>query len=130
MIFFRTPPKPLPKVAPKPGKTATEETVDGIAPAFTIRPRNRDILEGMQIRLSCGANGKPDPEFTWFKDGNRIQSTDRIKINSTVGMTSLSIQEAEVDDGGIYKVVAKNRIAEISTEAEVLIEGKFPISLS
>ena len=77
----------------------------------------------MQIRLSCGANGKPDPEFTWYKDGELIQSTKRVKINNTVGMTSLLIQEAEVDDGGIYKVTAKNRVAEISTEAEIIIEG-------
>ena len=77
----------------------------------------------MQIRLSCGANGKPDPEFTWYKDGNLIQSTDRIKVNNNVGMSSLVIQEAEVEDGGIYKVTARNRIAEISTESEVIIEG-------
>lgn len=115
----------MPKVAPKPSKTSGAETpsAEGIAPAFTIRPRNREVLEGMQIRLSCGANGKPDPELVWFKDGNLIEPTDRLKINSTVGMTSLSIQEAEVDDGGIYKVIARNRIAEIATEAEVSVEG-------
>ena len=107
----RTSPKPAPKVAPKPTKSSGLESpvLDGIAPAFTIRPRNREILEGMQIRLSCGANGKPDPEFTWYKDGNLIQSTDRIKINKNVGMSSLVIQEAEVEDGGIYKVIARNR---------------------
>ena len=109
-------------MAPKPTKKASP-VPDGIAPAFTIRPRNRDILEGTQIRLSCGANGSPDPEFTWYKDGEIIQSTDRVKINSTVGMSSLIIQEAEIGDSGIYKVVAKNRVAEVTTEAQVEIEG-------
>ena len=121
----RTSPKPAPKVAPKPIKTPGLESQvsDGIAPAFTIRPRNREILEGMQIRLSCGANGKPDPTFTWYKDGHLIQSMGRLQVTNNVGMSSLVIQEAEIEDSGMYKVIAKNRAGEISTEAEVVIEG-------
>ena len=78
----------------------------------------------MQIRLSCGANGSPDPVFAWYKDDAPLEPTNRIKIKSTVGMSSVIIEEAETSDAGVYKVTAKNRVAEIATEAEVLIEGK------
>lgn len=40
-------------------------------------------------------------------------------------MSSLIIQEAEIGDAGIYKVAAKNRVAEVTTEAQVEIEGMY-----
>lgn len=40
-------------------------------------------------------------------------------------MSSLIIQEAEIGDAGIYKVAAKNRLAEVTTEAQVEIEGMY-----
>ena len=124
-LFSRTPPKTLPKVFRKPEKKDPKtELKPGTAPLFTIKPRPRDLVEGMQIRLSCGANGTPDPDFTWYKNGQLVQSDERVQIKSTVGMSSLIIKDSEVEDGGVYKAVAKNRAGEIEAEAEVVVEGK------
>ncbi len=121
---FRTAPKPAPKTAPKPSKKQQEPaTKEGALPYFTIKPRSQETIEGMQIRLSCGANGSPDPEFTWFKNGSLLQSDARMEIKNTVGMSSLIIKESEIGDAGVYKAIAKNRAGEVEAEAEVVVEG-------
>ena len=73
--------------------------------------------------LTCGAQGIPDPNITWFKDGVLLEG----ERNRT-----LTIREVDITDRGLYRCVAvnfnPNNVVEIvtknSSEAVVNIKGE------
>ena len=118
--IFRSPPKPPPKTAPKP---PPKKKPDVKPPEFTIRPKNRSILEGMQARFTCGIDGTPGTEVAWYKDGQVMSLGKRVEIKNVVSMSTLTIKDAELNDSGIYKAVATNDGGEVFIEAELIVEG-------
>lgn len=41
-------------------------------PQFVMRLRDRRIQSSYPVRMTCRAIGWPNPEITWYKDGNKI----------------------------------------------------------
>ena len=42
---------------------------DPEAPQFLARPRSQKVEVGGEVTLECSANGLPQPQITWLKDG-------------------------------------------------------------
>lgn len=51
-------------------------------PRFTSSPISRYSPPSRTVRLNCSAEGIPDPEIIWFKDGKVLNYTASIKKQS------------------------------------------------
>ncbi|XP_069122806.1 pro-neuregulin-2, membrane-bound isoform-like isoform X2 [Argopecten irradians] len=75
----------------------------------------RKYKTGRPILLRCRIrSSKPDAVFTWFKDGQEIQSR-RVRVKSSKRGSRLKINKANPGDGGTYSCRATNVLG--STEA-------------
>lgn len=41
-------------------------------PTFIARPRSQVVVLGASFALDCAANGYPDPNIVWLKDGATV----------------------------------------------------------
>ncbi|XP_036725167.1 contactin-6 isoform X1 [Balaenoptera musculus] len=70
----------------------------------------------------CKASGKPNPWYTWLKNGERLNPEERIQIeNGTLIITMLN-----VSDSGIYQCAAENKYQIIYANAELRVLASAP----
>ena len=83
---------------------------DPEAPQFLARPRTQEVEVGAEVTLECSANGLPQPQITWLKDGREMEIDDEDDDSriSRTGSGSLTIRNAEVGDEGGYQCRAEN----------------------
>lgn len=96
-----------------------------ILPDFMDVPNDLKVNEGAKVVLKVRVIGQPVPEVTWFVDDEPVQPSDNISIRSDGDKHELIIHEAEVDDEGMYKCVAKSEAGKAICEVELLVEGNF-----
>ncbi|XP_037071182.1 twitchin-like [Pollicipes pollicipes] len=76
-------------------------------------------------KFSVDVRGEPAPELTWFsKDGTKIESTDRIKIENVDYHTDFSIEKATRKDSGFYTLKAVNRNGSDEAQCELVVLSK------
>lgn len=86
-------------------------------------PELKDFPElSLPVVLTCGAEGIPEPNITWFKDSIRLEG-ERSR--------TLVISEMEITDRGLYRCKAENfnpnnqqQFEDDSEEVAVNIKGK------
>lgn len=79
---------------------------------------------GESLLMECIFNGLPKPEINWYKDGSVIEKDDaRIKFRND--NQQLYIQFVKIEDEGVYRCSAKNRLGEEYAESTLKIMGKF-----
>ena len=86
-------------------------------PGFTKQLEAQTLTEGEAFELEVETTGSPS--VIWYKNGKQILKTQRIQMSSVENHHSLKILKVHVDDGGIYKAVARNRAGEKSCMAKV-----------
>ncbi|XP_070432837.1 contactin-6 isoform X2 [Equus przewalskii] len=65
----------------------------------------------------CKARGKPNPWYTWLKNGERLSPEERIQIeNGTLIITMLNLS-----DSGVYQCAAENKYQIIYANAELRV---------
>ncbi|KAM8926258.1 contactin-6 isoform 3-T3 [Lycaon pictus] len=70
----------------------------------------------------CRASGKPNPWYTWLKNGERLNPEERIQIeNGTLIITMLN-----VSDSGVYQCTAENKYQIIYANAELRVLASAP----
>ena len=73
--------------------------------AESLTDRER-LMGGGSVEYTCEASGTPTPAITWYYNGGVLPSGAEV-----VGGT-LTIQEPQVSDSGIYQCVAANNLDE------------------
>lgn len=68
------------------------------------KPRPMSLLTGEELNLHI--TEKDEPELTWYKNGIRVEDTDRINIRSLGDKHYLTIPSVTFDDSGLYKCEA------------------------
>lgn len=83
---------------------------DGVkAPSIRARLSDVRVVEGQPLRLECRIDGSQPLEVTWFKDGAKVQPSDRIKLEQDEdGNARLIIPSCILDDDGLYRIVVTN----------------------
>ncbi len=85
---------------------------------------------GEAVRLECSAVGTPVPNISWDLDGmvitenERMQVTHRFGTNGNVASTMV-IQNAKVEDGGVYTCTVANPEGKSQSSARVNIFGAY-----
>lgn len=80
--------------------------VCAVAPKFVVRPENTTAVEGLEIMLSCVAEGDPKPTIQWDKNSRMNNLNDDRFVTFTNG--SLYIREVYMSDEGSYGCTAGN----------------------
>ena len=78
------------------------------APQFLAAPRTQAVEVGAEVTLECAANGLPQPQITWLRDGRELDLESLDSRISRTGSGSLSIRRVEVGDEGGYQCRAEN----------------------
>ncbi|ETN72295.1 fibronectin type III domain protein [Necator americanus] len=73
-------------------------------PSFFLVPENTTVLKGAKMKLLAEFKGHPAPEIRWFKNRKEIFSGQRIWIETSAGVSSLTVSEMREDDEGDYTV--------------------------
>jgi hypothetical protein len=98
------------------------------APVVHQDLRDCQVLEGSAARFDCRLSGFPEPRVHWYKDGRELEESRHIVVEfEGEDLCSLIVREAGPDDEGVYKCLAKNAAGTAFSEAELLVEGKFPL---
>merc|ERR1712066_618746 len=87
----------------------------------TQKPALRQEDNGQRLVFHCVLEAAPIPEISWFKGTTPIQSNDRtqMRVEKAAGSASaynviMEIKGVQQSDAATYKVVAKNRLGEVS----------------
>ncbi|XP_013393635.1 titin [Lingula anatina] len=110
--------------------TASEEMsqvseAEPVAPTFTAQLNDREAQEGHRVRLDCVIVGNPEPEVIWYHDGKPVKESKDFQLLFEGDRCTLIIREVYLEDGGQYKVVARNKLGEASSSCNLHVE---PIS--
>ena len=105
---------------------------EDVPPRIIHHPSDVVVKEGYPARLSCRAEGTPEPTIEWLRNGQPLQGKDRSQSPSTAIMVDGSIFFLSVDGGrrgqsneGVYTCVARNSAGKAtSRNASLYIAGK------
>lgn len=91
---------------------------DETAPRLTVKPNLKQEENGNRLIIHCEIEASPKPDIKWYKENFHLVDSDRLnaKINPKGNKYELLLEIDGItsDDSGQYKVVAKNRLGEIS----------------
>jgi hypothetical protein len=60
----------------------------------------------------------------WMKDGHPLTPDKRVSLTTDSKSSQLTITETDIDeDEGLYICFVRNEVGEVSTSAELLVEG-------
>ena len=110
----KKPPAP-PSKSKKPPK--------GKAPTFSMKPKNKDMPEGISTRFTCNSTGTPDPSISWYFENKLIKPSEKYQVKDTAGLSVLVIRETCIDDAGEYMVVAENDYGNCEANFSLIVDG-------
>lgn len=95
------------------------------APSFLKKIGDTEVYEGMKARFTACATGFPEPEAEWFKNGNKIHSSDRVRIDvEPNGLLRLTITDITPDDVGTYSCRIFNAHGDATCQAELVYDSE------
>jgi hypothetical protein len=80
------------------------------------------LLHGTDKSFKCAGKGVPEPSVTWYKDGKKVESKNRLSVHAD-GTLRLSGVTAAVDNG-VYTCVAMNLGGQMNSSATVKVYCK------
>lgn len=110
-----------------PVTTTKQESSGAIKPSVQLPLKDISVFEGKPVRLDCIIVGHPEPEVIWLQNENPIKESNDIQLYFQGDSCTLFINEAFLEDAGIYKVIAINTAGEISSECRVTVT---PLNIS
>ncbi|XP_061124438.1 myosin-binding protein C, slow-type isoform X3 [Syngnathus typhle] len=80
------------------------------------------VVAGNKMRLEIPISGEPAPKVVWMKGERVIAETgNRVRAETYVDQTSLTIDITERDDSGTYKLVLQNEAGEASASIKLKV---------
>uniref|UniRef100_A0A8C6P5A9 Contactin 4 n=1 Tax=Nothobranchius furzeri TaxID=105023 RepID=A0A8C6P5A9_NOTFU len=105
------------------GKNMVKGKLSFYAPPHLIeKPQDVQKLIDDSLVWECKATGKPKPSYRWMKNGENMESTERIQVANEV----LSISRLTLSDTGMYQCVAGNKHGEVYSNAELRVIAVAP----
>ncbi|KAJ8249207.1 hypothetical protein GJAV_G00232310 [Gymnothorax javanicus] len=109
--------------ANKPG-TRMRRTAQGRlvvqAPAeFVQPPQSISRPAGTTAVFTCLAQGEPEPQITWLKNGQILEPGGHVKLRNN--NSTLTISGISPEDEAIYQCIAENRAGSIQASARLTV---------
>lgn len=93
-------------------------------PAFLKRIGDCEVYRGMPAKFTACVTGYPEPDFEWYRNGDRLWPTDRIRMDQEGSLLRLTIANVDELDAGKYVLKISNPHGEDSCNAEMVYECK------
>uniref|UniRef100_A0A8C7CPP0 Contactin 4 n=1 Tax=Oncorhynchus kisutch TaxID=8019 RepID=A0A8C7CPP0_ONCKI len=105
------------------GKNTVKGKLSFYAPPHLIE-KPEDVQKPIDDSLvwECKATGKPKPSYRWMKNGENLESLERIQVANG----ALSISRLTLSDIGMYQCVAGNKHGEVYSNAELRVIAVAP----
>ncbi|XP_022243271.1 titin-like [Limulus polyphemus] len=94
------------------------------APQLLQRPRNSKLVEGADATFQVQIGGNPQPQITWFKNGQVLVQTQRCTTFVKETVATLQIRYICAEDAGYYTMLAENTSGRVACSAHLVIEAK------
>ncbi|EUB61841.1 Muscle M-line assembly protein unc-89 [Echinococcus granulosus] len=98
-----------------------DESADRPPQIVKSLPRYLTINEGEGVTLECSFVGRPEPSITWYKDTVPLQASPNVEISQVGSTAVLSMTDSSIQDAGVYRAVASNRVGVCQSEIHVNI---------
>ncbi|XP_052800015.1 twitchin-like isoform X4 [Mya arenaria] len=102
----------------------------GKAPVFKEKPKVSQEGGGKNLVIECKCTASPKPSLTWYKDNQSLTETNRVKSSVSGSgedyIIKLDILNFTKEDGGVYKVTAKNDSGEGTANITINLESAAP----
>nr|XP_033338378.1 obscurin isoform X2 [Megalopta genalis] len=95
-------------------------------PSFLKRIGDCEVYRGMPAKFTACVTGNPEPEFEWYRNGDRIWQTDRIRTEQEGSLLRLVISNVDELDAGKYVLKIVNPHGSDSCTAELIYESLEP----
>jgi hypothetical protein len=106
-------------------KKSKGDSGPAIVPVIEDAPKDISILKGKNAVLKAVFNSESMPEIKWMKNGEKMASGSRIKIDNIRDKTTLTIRECEQSDIAKYTVKLENEEGVVTASASVNVEGEY-----
>lgn len=97
-------------------ESSLADILEGIPPTFSKRPRAQYVDENTNVILECRLVAVPEPEVTWFFNGEELLPQKNVKVVTESDMhmycTVVHITKVQKAQEGTYEVIARNREGE------------------
>lgn len=91
------------------------------APSIQQPLKDISVFEGKSIQLEAIIVGQPEPEVIWLQNNKPVKESNDIQLYFQGDNCTLFINEAYLEDAGVYRVVAINAAGEASSECRVTV---------
>lgn len=66
---------------------------------------------GGELILRCKAEGNPEAQISWFKNGKRLYRDERISFKKN----HMQISDVSLEDNGVYSCIAINDVGSVNS---------------
>merc|ERR1719225_1730688 len=103
-------------------ETIETEVIDGLVPFFREKPKDIALIEGEPLQLSCLVAAEPKAAIHWLKNDLIFMEDSRLSIvNTEDGHSIFTLNPAAPSDAGLYKVVARNPLGQVTATIRVVL---------
>lgn len=90
--------------------------------------KSKMVREGRGLKMNCKVTNKPHPPatITWYKDGAKLESSPKTKIETRRKRSKLVVEGTSPSDAGMYSCKAENILALSESSALVTIRHAAP----
>merc|ERR1712088_223548 len=94
----------------------------GVVPFFREKPKDVALTEGEPLQLSCLVASEPKAAIHWLKNDLIFMEDSRLSIvNTEDGYSVFTLNPAAPSDAGLYKVVARNPLGQVTATIRVVL---------
>ena len=90
-------------------------------PAFVKQLKDVYIVEGSCTRFDVKVTGMPEPEVTWYKDGQPVKEDKHLEIVHDEDTSALIVMYSKPEDAGDYTCKAVNEAGDAESSAHLHI---------
>uniref|UniRef100_A0A8R1DN92 Ig-like domain-containing protein n=1 Tax=Caenorhabditis japonica TaxID=281687 RepID=A0A8R1DN92_CAEJA len=97
--------------------------IDGEAPDFLQPVKPAVVTVGETAVLEGKVSGKPKPTVKWYKNGEELKPSDRVKIeNLDDGTQRLTVSKTEMSDMAEYRCEASNEFGDVWSDVTLTVK--------
>ncbi|XP_044588361.1 titin homolog isoform X4 [Cotesia glomerata] len=93
------------------------------SPVILTVPADIIALRGAKVMLLATYDGYPRPTVRWLRKGRDVTLDDKTEIETSAGLTCLTLLNVTTEEAGKYEVFIENKLGKDSRHVNVTVEG-------